>query len=195
MKELIQTDPAPTPEERLRLVLMENLERFRSFAQGRLGDPELAADVVQDTLLKALRAPVRLEEGDNLVAWFYRILRNTITDLHRKKASQLKALEQFGYELDDGPDEETKQFICGCINRLLPALKPEYAEVVRRVDFEEQPMALVAAVLGVSQGNLKVRLHRARKQLKERLVETCQLCAAHGCLNCECQPDANHHQN
>lgn len=192
MKSVAHHNTSSPSEDRLRHVLTENLERFRAFAQSRLGDPELAADVVQEALLKALRAPARLDEGDNLVAWFYRILRNTITDLHRKKASQLKALEQFGHELDDGPDEETKDFICGCIHRLLPALKPEYAEVVRRIDFEEQPMAVVASSLGVTVGNLKVRLHRARKQLKERLVETCQLCAAHGCLNCECESDANH---
>lgn len=190
MKSLAHKECSTPTGDHLREVLTENLERFRAFAQSRLGDPELAADVVQDALLKALRAPARLNEGDNLVAWFYRILRNTIIDLHRRKAAQVKALEQFGHELDDAPDEETKNFICACIHRLLPALKPEYAEAVRRVDFEQQPMAEVAAGLGVTAGNLKVRLHRARKQLKERLVETCQLCAAHGCLNCECDSDA-----
>jgi RNA polymerase sigma factor (sigma-70 family) len=174
--------------ESLQWTLVENLATFRAFAQKRMGDPELAADVVQDALLKALRAETRLEEGDNVVAWFYRILRNTITDLHRRKSVQAKALEKFGHELDAGPDEEARQFICGCIKRLLPALKPEYAEVVRRIDFEEQPTTMVAASLGITPGNLKVRLHRARQQLKERLIETCQLCAAHGCLNCECQP-------
>ena len=193
MKSTMPNRTIARTEDQLRRVLTENLERFRAFAQSRLGDQELAADVVQDALLKALKAPVRLETGDNLVAWFYRILRNTIVDLHRRKASQLKALEQFGHELDDAPDEETRQFICGCIHRLLPALRPEYAEVLRRIDFEEQSSAEVAARLGVTPGNLKVRLHRARQQLKERLIETCQMCAAHGCLDCECQPDSHQH--
>lgn len=171
----------------LRKVLTENLSAFHAFAQSRLGDTELAADIVQDALLKALRAEAKLEDGENLVAWFYRILRNTITDLHRKKSSQARALEQFGHELDDGPDEATRQVICGCLHRLLPTLKPEYAEVVRQVDLEEQASAAVAARLNVTPGNLKVRLHRARQQLKERLVETCRLCATHGCLDCQCE--------
>lgn len=173
--------------ELLRGVLTENLSAFQAFAQSRLGDAELAADVVQEALLKALRAETNLEDGDNLVAWFYRILRNTITDLHRKRTSQARMLEQFGHELDDGPDEATRQVICGCLHRLLPTLKPEYAEVVRRVDVEEQESAAVAASLNVTPGNLKVRLHRARQQLKERLVETCRLCATHGCLDCQCE--------
>lgn len=172
--------------ELLRRVLTDNLTAFHSFAQSRLGDAELAADVVQDALLKALRAEANLEDGDNLVAWFYRILRNTITDLYRKRAGQARALEQFGHELDDGPDEATRQVICGCLHRLLPTLKPEYAEVVRRVDVEEEESAVVAASLNVTPGNLKVRLHRARQQLRERLVETCRLCATHGCLDCQC---------
>ncbi len=180
--------PATTiAEDRLRQVLTENLAAFHTFARSRLGDAELAADVVQDALLKALRAEVHLEDDDNLVAWFYRILRNTITDLHRKKATQTKALQKFADELDAGPDEETRQVVCGCLRRLLRKLKPEYAEIVQRVDFDEQPTAVVATGLGVTPGNLKVRLHRARQQLKERLVETCQLCATHGCLDCQCE--------
>ncbi len=97
MKSIIPNRAIARAEDQLRCVLTENLQRFRAFAQSRLGDPELAADVVQDALLKALQAPVRLEAGDNLIAWFYRILRNTIVDLHRKKAPQLRALEQFGH--------------------------------------------------------------------------------------------------
>jgi RNA polymerase sigma factor (sigma-70 family) len=182
------TNMVPTTES-LRQTLVENLALLRAFALSRLGDSELAADVVQDTLLKALRAETRLEEGDNLVAWLYRILRNSITDLHRKRATQLRALENFGHQLDAGPDEEARQTVCRCLKQLLPTLRPEYADVVRRIDFEEQSQAEVASDLGISQGNLKVRLHRARQQLKDRLVATCQLCATHGCLDCDCPPN------
>jgi RNA polymerase sigma-70 factor (ECF subfamily) len=34
--------------------------------------------------------------------------------------------------------------------------------------------------------NLKVRLHRGRKQLRERIEQTCRACATHGCLDCIC---------
>ena len=174
--------------ERLREALTDNLAAFRGFARSRLGDPELAADLVQDALLKALRAGDELRYDENLVAWFYRILRNAIIDLYRKKATEAKALERFAAELDNKPAAgRSDRVICGCLTRLLPMLKPDYAELVRRIDLDGQSAQAVAADLGVKPGNLKVRLHRARQQLRKRLLQTCQLCATHGCLNCSCE--------
>ncbi len=187
----MKNNSAISTTEHLRKVLVENLAAFRGFALRRLGDPELAADVVQDALLKALRAGDELRDDEKLVAWFYRILRNAITDLYRKKATQAKALEQFAIELESWPDTESNNVICGCMTRLLPTLKTEYAELLRRIDLDGQSAEDVAVSLGITPGNLKVRLHRSRQQLKSQLVQTCQLCAAHGCLDCNCEPEAS----
>jgi len=46
---------------------------------------------------------------------------------------------------------------------------------------------LVAKELGITPNNLKVRRHRARQQLRERLEEVCRTCAKHGCLDCSCE--------
>jgi RNA polymerase sigma-70 factor (ECF subfamily) len=67
-------------------------------------------------------------------------------------------------------------------------LKPEYAQVIEAVDLGEGSLESVAAKLGVARNNLKVRLHRARKQLRDRLVESCRVCATHGCFDCHCRP-------
>jgi len=184
----MKKNSSDTPEEQLRQALTDNLAAFRGFAQSRLGNPELAADVVQDALLKALRARDTLRDDEMLVAWFYRILRNAIVDLHRKKAAEARALERFASDLDQLADAESEQMICGCLTRLLPTMKPGYAELVRRIDLDGQSPSEVAASLALTPGNLKVRLHRSRQQLKERLLQSCQLCATHGCLNCNCEP-------
>ena len=70
--------------------------------------------------------------------------------------------------------------------RELPALKPDYATLLRRLDLNGEASAPVAASLGITRNNLIVRLHRARRQLRERLEQTCRLCAKHGCLDCHC---------
>ena len=81
---------------------------------------------------------------------------------------------------------ELRGEVCACITRLLPVLKPEYAEMIRRVDLDEQPVSGVARSLGITANNAMVRLHRARAGLKKQLERSCGTCATHGCLDCRC---------
>jgi DNA-directed RNA polymerase specialized sigma24 family protein len=59
--------------------LLKNVDEFTGFARKRLADPELAADAVQESLLKALKAADQIRDEENAKAWFYRILRRTIS--------------------------------------------------------------------------------------------------------------------
>jgi DNA-directed RNA polymerase specialized sigma24 family protein len=59
--------------------LLKNLKTFVAFARKRVGDPHLAEDVVQESLLKALKADRKPARNDDVIAWFYRILRRGIT--------------------------------------------------------------------------------------------------------------------
>jgi RNA polymerase sigma factor (sigma-70 family) len=170
--------------------LLGSLNEFLAFARGRLGDPELAADVVQESLLKAVRHAGDLRDDESAKAWFYRILRRTIADLCRRNDAQRRLLERARNEPEPEPEPDEERVVCACVQRLLPALKPEYAEVLLRVDLDGADAASVAATLGVTRNNLTVRLHRARRQLRERVEETCRVCATHGCLDCHCDTAA-----
>lgn len=170
-------------KERLAAALMPQLEAFVNFARKRIGNPELAADVVQDSLLKAMRSAETLREDVNVVAWFYRILRNSIIDLYRRRATQAKTMDALALE----PNGEDHAEVCKCLERVVETLKPEYATVIREVDLKERPVSEVAGELRTNANNVTVRLHRARNQLRERLEQTCQLCAKHGCLDCTCE--------
>lgn len=166
--------------------LLASLQEFTAFARKRLSDPELAADAVQESLLKALQAQRQPEEGENAKAWFYRILRHTIIDLYRRQDVRDRALSRLERELSGPPTEDEDRTVCACLHGLVPTLKQEYAEVIARLDLEGRPYRETAASLGISENNLKVRLHRARQQLRERLETTCGMCAVHGCLDCTC---------
>ena len=190
----IMTTLMPEPTHRLRealaTTLLANLGAFQAFASNRLHDDHLAADAVQESLLRALKAGDKLTDEENLVAWFYRILRNVLTDLHRRRTTQAAAMERFASEVvrSSGDDEETHRVACACLAGLMPTLRPDYARVLQLADFDGQPPEAVAAEVGITRNNLKVRLHRARRQLRERLEQTCQVCATHGCLDCTCNP-------
>lgn len=73
--------------------LLQHLNEFLAFARARLGDPDLAADVVQESLLKALKSAPESRDVENVRAWFYQILRRTIIDLHRRKQTEASAAE------------------------------------------------------------------------------------------------------
>ncbi|HEY1169780.1 MAG TPA: sigma-70 family RNA polymerase sigma factor [Verrucomicrobiae bacterium] len=166
--------------------LLAQLEMFTAFARKRVNDPELAADVVQESLLKAVKSAEQLREDENVTAWFYRILRRTIIDLYRRKAANKRAMESFEAEMKSPPDKEEERTACACVAVLVPTLKPEYGELVRRLDLEGETPEIVAKALGVTPNNLRVRHHRARQQLKEKVEAVCQMCATHGCLDCTC---------
>lgn len=59
-------------------------------------------------------------------------------------------------------------------------------DVSTQIDLEGQEPAEVAAALGITKNNLTVRLHRARRHLRELLSRNCRACSKHGCLDCTC---------
>jgi RNA polymerase sigma factor (sigma-70 family) len=170
--------------------LLKNVDEFTGFARKRLADAELAADAVQESLLKALKAADQIRDEENAKAWFYRILRRTIIDLYRRHDARGRALAELEKELDSPADTDEERIVCACMERLLPTMTPQYADMIRQLDLSEKSPDIVAARLGITRNNLNVRLHRARQQLKRRLEENCRICAKHGCLDCHCSSDA-----
>ena len=169
--------------------LSENREGLLRFVRSRVGNEALAEDILQESLLKALSSGDQLREEDKLIPWFYRILRNAITDAHRRLPVRDRALEGYGREVDreqPAPDEVT--VLCRCFEALLPTLKPEYASLIEAIDLGGASVQETAEALDITPNNLKVRHHRARRQLRERLEQTCRVCAEHGCLDCTCRP-------
>jgi RNA polymerase sigma-70 factor (ECF subfamily) len=172
--------------EKIESILLENVNEFVRFARERLGDADLAADAVQESLLKALKAADQLRGEESAKAWFYRILRRTIIDLYRRRDARGRMLADLEQELNSPSDSDEERVVCTCIARLLPTMAPQYANLIQRIDLNGETPETLATELGITKNNLNVRLHRARQQLKQRLEENCRVCARHGCLDCHC---------
>ena len=84
--------------------LLKNLQAFVAFTRKRVGDPHLAEDVVQECLLKALRSDRKPASDEDVIAWFYRILRRSIIDLYRRRDVRDRALERLQAELPEQPE-------------------------------------------------------------------------------------------
>jgi RNA polymerase sigma factor (sigma-70 family) len=178
---------SPDPSELIEQQLAANLELFLNFARKRVGDPHLAADIVQDSFLKAIRNEHTLRPNENVTAWFFRILRNTLIDTFRKSGANTRKLDAFTAELNS-PDarEEAEEVACQCFEQILPTLKPEYASILREVDLQGSSVREAAQRRNRSENATRVRLQRAREKLRLRLEQTCKMCAKHGCLDCTC---------
>lgn len=171
--------------------LLANLHEFVGFAQRRLRDADLGADAVQESLLKAMGAKEQLRNEESVKAWFYRILRRTIIDLYRRRDARDRALENLQREVNGPPDDEEERLVCACMTELIATLTPQYAELIQRLDLNSEDPVAVASSLGISKNNLTVRSHRARQQLRQRLEQTCRVCAQHGCMDCHCAKSEN----
>lgn len=166
--------------------LVSNHRQFLSFLEARVSSRAVAEELLQTAFVRAVEKSSTIEDSESAVAWFYTLLRNAVTDHYRRGATEARAVESQARETDDSFELELKDAVCACMTRLLPTLKPEYAEMIRRVDLEETPLSEVASSLSITSNNATVRLHRARQALKQSLERSCGTCASHGCLDCTC---------
>jgi len=173
--------------ENLEAYYVQNRARLLAFIKSKIDDESLAEDILQDCLLKALRAAPELEDAEKFVSWLYRVLRNAIVDTYRRQAASQRNLDRHALRAPRAelpPDDEG--VLCACFVDLLPTLKPEYAEILEAMELGNAGTHEMASRLGITANNLKVRRHRARQQLRERLLRVCRTCAEHGCLDCSC---------
>ena len=186
--------PLPDPESgpnaaAVRQALTESHQQCLSYLQRRLGNVEEARDVMQNFMLRAIDRAGALRDVNAVRGWLSRLLATSIADHQRgaagrKQRETLMSPQFFDESLSTEADLDAA--VCACLHQLIATLKPDYAELIRRIDLNEELRPVVAADLGLSPANLAVRLHRARAALKQRLVEMCLTCPEHGFMDCGC---------
>ena len=167
--------------------LLADRARFLAFVAKRVGRDD-AEDVLQSALARAVAHAEDVRDDERVVAWFYRILRNAVADHWRTRASARRG--EAALRAEPWPDSvapEDAAALCRCFEPLVETLPPEQARILRRVDLEEARPVDVAAEDGITPNLAIVRLHRARRTLRARLLASCRACAEHGCLDCSCQ--------
>lgn len=148
-------------------------------------NPADAADLVQETYLKAYQSFHQFQQGTNLKAWLFRILTNTYINLYRKR--QKAGLQEGLDELEDwqvgeaGSVTQTTQRSAEAeaIDRLpdavirdaLNSLPEERRMVIYLADVEGFSYQQIAEIMDTPVGTVMSRLHRGRKDLRELLSD------------------------
>ena len=165
---------------------------FKAFLASRVGSEAEAEDILQNGLLKALQRADSIQDDTKLTAWFYQLLRNAVVDHYRARGSVRRRhdalgemIATLGEDIAAAPKGWEPQ-LCGCLAGVVDTLKPQHAELLRRVDLHGESVQEAAKALKMTPNNASVTLHRARKDLRARLETFCGDCAEGACLNCDC---------
>ena len=156
----------------MREALVDAIPRLRAFAVALCHDPHQADDLVQETLVKAWNARENFNQGTNLKAWLFTILRNTFFSEHRKRRYQLgyrdslDASSQWRHPEQDG-HLDMQDFLAA-----LAKLPPDQREALLLVGAEGFSYEEAGAISGCAVGTIKSRVNRARRRLCELLQIT-----------------------
>jgi RNA polymerase sigma-70 factor, ECF subfamily len=146
-------------------------------------NPTEAEDLVQDALVKAMRARDQFNTGTNLKAWMFRILTNTFINKYRRGGLERSVLEgpdadplvdgwvsaSTMRQLRDPEQMALRPIVESEVGRALDALPAEFKLAVVLCDVEEFSYEEIAEIMGCPIGTVMSRLHRGRKLLQKSL--------------------------
>ncbi|MGE5244280.1 MAG: RNA polymerase sigma factor [Betaproteobacteria bacterium] len=172
----------PEAVERLLLRAQEVAYRFSFLVCGHTEDAE---DVMQDALLRTYRYVSRIRDPEAFRTWLYRTVRNACLMKRRRRVNEpahFVSLDE-GVRRDDGgmgpievedsrktPDEiAIDKWVGARLRRALESLPASYRLIVVLREMEGLSTREVARVIGISEANVKTRLHRARLMLRDRM--------------------------
>jgi RNA polymerase sigma-70 factor (ECF subfamily) len=161
--------------------MVPHMDQLHSYAFYLAGEKEEAADLLQETFLKAYRFFDKFEQGTNAKAWLYRIMRNTYINEYRRTKRQPEHVqydEQISaYQMLPVPAEQSNDLrtlidhtmLDDEMSTAIADLPEKFKSVVILRDIEDLPYEEIAEALEIPIGTVRSRLHRARAMLFDRL--------------------------
>lgn len=149
-------------DEWMQLALDRYLDMVYRLAHARTGSIQDAEDISQEVMLRLMANASKIESEAHLKAWLIRVTVNMSTNLFRS------AWRRRSRPLEHVP-EAPVQRENSRLDAALMQLRPEQRVAVHLYYYEEMTAAEIAETLGISAAAVKMRLSRARKQLKEAL--------------------------
>ena len=150
------------------------LPRLRRWALVRTGDPDDAEDVVQRTLVAMYRKLDSFRGDADFGSWLYRITGNEATALFRRRGSRRRALDRLvalgGRKTVQEPSAP-EEGVADLLRSFLTELSERQREMMDLVDFQGFTPSEAAERLGLAPSTARVHLLRARRQMRERILE------------------------
>lgn len=156
-------------EKRFERLFAETRADLLAYALRRAGSPDEAADVLAETFLIAWRKLDSVPAGAEARLWLFGVARNILRRGARRRAAMHDAVQQLALELREAAppiEEETRP---SRLRAALQALPAPQREVILLTAWEELSPREIAIVTGLPVNLVRVRLHRARRRLRQEL--------------------------
>ena len=176
------------PDQRISEVVEREQSRLRNFIRRRVPDPRDAEDILQDVFYELVEANRLLMPIEHVTAWLYRVARNRITDLFRKKKPENFSNTNIARDLDDEDADELLRFedllpspdagpdalyvrsvLIDELESAFAELPKEQREVFIAHELEGRSFKEIATQTGVGVNTLLSRKRYAVLHLRERL--------------------------
>jgi RNA polymerase sigma factor (sigma-70 family) len=177
--------PMPDQDQRISQVVNQERSRLFNFIRRRVPDPRDAEDILQDVFYELVEANRLLMPIDHITGWLFRVARNRIIDLFRRKKPVLFSDLGFAGEDEDslhfenllpspdaGPDAVyARGVLLAAFDLAISELPPEQREVFVAHEIEGLSFKEIAARTGVGMNTLLSRKRYAVLHLRERLQD------------------------
>ena len=151
----------------VRTSLVAAIPNLRAFAMSLTGDPTMANDLVQETLLKAWANRDKFDPATNLKAWLFTILRNTYFSHLRKRHREVQDVDGAAAATLASAPEQNGHMQMQDFKRALAVLSEDQREALLLVGAEGFSYEEAAEITGSAIGTVKSRVNRARARLAE----------------------------
>lgn len=147
-------------------IFQANSKKIYHLCYGYTGDDDSANDLVQETFMKVWQNLDKFRNQALISTWIYRIAVNTCLSWLRVEKRQAKdeLTDKIIENKQEEPSEKNEQVaqLYKCISRL-----EENERIIIAMVLDEVPYPEIAEVSGISEGNLRVKIHRIKQKLTE----------------------------
>jgi RNA polymerase sigma-70 factor (ECF subfamily) len=161
----------------------ELADPLRRFLRSRVGDSDVAEDLLQEVFLRLHERRDRIDELERIDAWLFRVARNVAIDHQRKhgreRGTQPPRDMHAAGEPSEGPiirdDDHASRVLSAWLGARLSALPEHYREVLVLTEQQGLSQRAAAEQLGLPYSTLKSRVQRGRDLLHAELLRCCEV--------------------
>ncbi len=159
-----------TDFEKTALPLLDDL--FHAALNFTRNEPD-ARDLLQDTMLRALKRFEQFQTGTNFKAWIYTIMRNAYLDLCRRRKHEPIPLDldESATPVERPPEVPMLEGLSDRLRSALDKLNPRHRLLLFLCDIEGFSYKEIAEIMGCPMGSVMSGLYNARQQLKKDLTD------------------------